>query len=275
MANERRAAGNSERRFTRARYHPRVTSGATTRGRLSGCRVLITRPADQAAPLADALRDAGATPVLYPTIEVVEPPDWSPFDAVFATTAPGDWVVLTSPSAVRMAVARLRAIGRAHELEQLRIAAVGPGTAAALAALGLQPAVVPEAGHRNQEGLADALAGVRPGTRVIFPRALEGREALPRLLAERGVRVDTVPVSQTRACALPPLPAFDAALFASPSAFRAFVAGWTVAALESSVTVAIGPVTAEAMRELGLKPVVAADPTPAALVAALVQALAA
>jgi uroporphyrinogen-III synthase len=270
----RRAAGKSERRFTRARYHRRVTNGAPTPVPPAGCRVLVTRPAEQAAPLADALRAAGAVPVLYPTIEVVEPPDWAPFDQAFATAAAGDWVVLTSPSAVRLAAARLRATGRAHELARLRIAVVGPGTAAALASLGVEPAVVPEAGHRNQEGLADALAAVPRGARVIFPRALEGREALPRLLGERGVQVETVPVSQTRTRALPPLPAFDAALFASPSALRAFVAGWTVAPLQSSVTVAIGPVTAQAMRDLGLTPAVAVDPTPAALVAALGRAMA-
>jgi len=255
-----------------------VTNGATngaTGDRLIGCRVLVTRPADQAAPLADALRAAGAVPLLYPTIEVVAPPDWNPFDAAVAAAAPGDWVVLTSPSAVRMAADRLRAIGRLAVVAQLRIAAVGPGTAAALAAEGLPVAVVPEAGRRNQEGLADALSEVPPGARVIFARALEGREALPRALAARGVQVQTVAVSQTRAREMPALPGFDAALFASPSALRAFVARWTVAPLRSALTVAIGPVTAEAMGAIGLTPAaVAAEPTPPAMVAALGQALA-
>jgi uroporphyrinogen-III synthase len=242
--------------------------------RLQGCRVLVTRPADQAGALAEALRGAGATAVIYPTIEVVEPPDWAPFDRAFATIVPADWVVLTSPSAVRMAMARLRTTGRAAVLAQLRIAAVGPGTAAALEREGLRAAVVPEEGRRNQEGLAAALDQVPPGARVVFPRALEGRDALARSLAERGVQVETVPVSQTRACLMPALPGFDAALFASPSALRAFVSRWTVAPLQKAPAIAIGPVTAEAMRELELTPAsVAAEPTPAALVAALRDAL--
>jgi uroporphyrinogen-III synthase len=236
--------------------------------------VLVTRPVDQAAPLVDALRAAGAVPVPYPTIEVVAPPDWSPFDAAVAAATPGDWVVLTSPSAVRMAVGRLRATGRLAVVAQLKVAAVGPGTAAALASEGLHVAVVPDAGRRNQEGLAEALSEVPPGARVIFARAIEGRDALARALAGRGVHVQTVPVSQTRACEMPSLPAFDAALFASPSALRAFVARWTVAPLRAAVTVAIGPVTAEAMGAIDLAPsAVAADPTPPALVAALEQAL--
>jgi len=251
-----------------------VTIGSPSAGRLRGCRVLVTRPADQAGALADALRDSGATVVIYPTIEVVEPPDWEPFDLAFATVAPGDWVVLTSPSAVRMAVARLRSTGRLPVMAQVQIAAVGPGTAAALAAEGLRATVVPDPGRRNQEGLADALDQVQAGTRVVFARALEGRDALARALTARGVQVRTVPVSQTRPCPMPPLPAFDAALFASPSALRAFVERWTIAPLRSTVAVAIGPVTAEAMRQIGLSPgAVAAEPTPAALVSALAHAL--
>jgi uroporphyrinogen-III synthase len=249
--------------------------GSPSADRLRGCRVLVTRPADQAGALAGALRAAGAAVVAYPTIEVVEPPDWDPFDQAFATIAPGDWVVLTSPSAVRMATARLRSTGRGPILAQLRIAAVGPGTAAALASEGLHAGVVPAAGNRNQEGLAAALDQVPSGARVVFPRALEGRDALSQALAGRGVRVEVVPVSQTRGCAMmPPLPEFDAALFASPSALRAFVARWTVAPLRSVVTIAIGPVTAQTMRELDLTPAaVAAEPTPQALVAALREAL--
>ena len=251
-----------------------MTIGSPTADRLRECRVLVTRPADQAGALVDALRASGATVVIYPTIEVVEPPDWDPFDQAFAKVAPGDWVVLTSPSAVRMAAARLRSTGRLSVLAQLQIAAVGPGTAAALAAEGLRATLVPDPGRRNQEGLADALDQVPAGARVVFARALEGRDALARALAARGVHVETVPVSQTRACPMPPLPVFDAALFASPSALRAFVARWTIAPLRSGVVVAIGPVTAEAMREIGLPPAaVAVEPTPAALVSALVDAL--
>ncbi|MFL5308334.1 MAG: uroporphyrinogen-III synthase [Polyangia bacterium] len=243
------------------------------RSGLSGCRVLVTRPAEQAGPLAAALRAAGATPLLYPTVTVGEPPDWAPFDDAFAALGPGAWVVFTSPSAVRLAAARLRRIGHFAAAAAATIAAVGPGTAAALEAEGLTVAVVPAAGQRNQEGLAAAMGRVSAGTQVIFPRALDGRDVLETELAARGVLVRTVPVSQTRPCALPPLPAFDAAIFASPSAVRALVDRWGASSLAGRVVVAIGPVTAAAMQAAGVTPsAVADDPTQDGVVQAVIQA---
>lgn len=235
--------------------------------------MLVTRPAELAGPLAAALRAAGATPLLYPTIAVGDPPDWGPFDGAFAALRPGDWVVFTSPSAVRLAAARLRRIGSFSAAAAAIIAAVGPGTAAALAAEGLSATVVPPAGQRNQEGLAAAMAGLRTGARVIFPRALEGRDALESQLVARGVSVQTVPVSQTRPCALPPLPEFDAAVFASPSALRALLDRWQATCLAGRLAVAIGPVTAASLRAAGLAPsAVADDPTADAVVRAVAVA---
>jgi uroporphyrinogen III methyltransferase/synthase len=170
-------------------------------------------------------------------------------------------------------VERLRKTGHLAALGALKIAAVGPGTAAALLDEGQRADLVPEAGQRNQEGLAAAMAGLPAGTRVLFPRALEGRDELPRLLAERGVSVQVVPVSRTRARALGPLPAFDAAVFASPSALRALVERWGVAALAGRACIAIGPVTAQALRDAGVEPAaVAGDPTTDGVLQALLSA---
>ncbi len=238
--------------------------------------MLVTRPAEQAGPIAAALREAGATPLFYPTVTVGEPPDWSPFDGAFAALRPGDWVVFTSPSAVRLAAARLRRVGGFSAAAAATIAAVGPGTAAALDAEGLRAALVPPAGQRNQEGLAAALAGLGPGTRVVFPRALEGRDVLESHLAARGVAIRTVPVSQTRACVLPPLPEFDAAIFASPSALRPLLDRWGASCLAGRIAVAIGPVTAAALRAAGIvASAVADDPTQDGVVRALNTAWAA
>jgi uroporphyrinogen-III synthase len=241
---------------------------------LAGWRVLVTRPAEQAAPLASALRDEGAEPILYPTIEVGPPASWAAFDATASALSSYSFIVFTSPSAARFAVGR-----RAQLVRDLAtpgapvVAAVGAETARALTAQGIAVKVVPE--DQRQEGLVAAFASVPAGARILFPQAVGGRELLAEALAARGVVVDVVAVSQTTPLPLEaPPPPFDVATFASPSALRAFVAGPGAGAraLAGKIVAVIGPTTQAAARAAGIATdVVPATPSVAALVAALVS----
>jgi uroporphyrinogen-III synthase len=250
---------------------------AAAGGPLAGWRVLVTRPAEQAAPLAEALAAAGAVPLLYPTIALAPPPSWQPLDDALAARAAYAWAVFTSPSAVAFTLGRAAALGlAATELASLRIAAVGSQTARALAERGLTAEIVPREDQQRQEGLADSLLAAladRPaGARIFFPQAIGGRELLRDQLTERGCAVDVIPVSQTIARDLDaPPPLFDAATFASPSALRAFVRGHGHHPLAAAVVAVIGPTTAAAAAALGVRvDVMPAAPSMPALVQALV-----
>jgi uroporphyrinogen-III synthase len=186
-------------------------------------RIVVTRAAAQAEPLAARLEALGHEVVRCPLIRI-EPLGDDPLDP-----AGYDWVVVTSPNGAAELARRLTGTP-AH------LAAIGPGTAEALRSLGLRVDLVPAVS--TQEGL---LAELPPG-RVLLAAA-EGARRL--LVEERGA--DLVPLYRTVQLRPETPPDGDLALLASASAARAFAA--TDARLP---VVAIGPQTAAAARELGL-----------------------
>jgi uroporphyrinogen-III synthase len=142
-------------------------------------------------------------------------------------------------------------------------------------------------GQANQEGLiasllaksagaaaADAAgAASGGGLRILFPQALGGRALFTQELRARGATVDVVPVSQTLPLELAsPPPDFHLAIFASPSALRAFLGAWSSAGLLGRAIATIGPTTAAAVREAGLEPdVVAPAPSVESILEAVIE----
>ena len=231
---------------------------------LTGRVVLITRAREQAGAFAELLEAAGARVLLVPTIAIEPPESWDPLDA--ALDGAFAWVVFTSVNGVAMVRRRVDATGRGRAmLEGARIAAIGPATAAALTAWGLAPEVVP--GEYVAEALVERLRPlIRPGERVLLPRAAETRDLLVRELAALGAAVTEVPAYRTRA-ATEQAPGLREALsegrvdvvtFTSSSTVRSFCALFGAAELPrlmAGVTVAcIGPITRATAQGRGLAP---------------------
>ena len=195
-------------------------------------RVLVTRAEDQASPLAERLEALGCEVLICSLIRIESLGD-EPIDVGGV-----DWVVVTSPNGATELARRLVS-------PPTRLAAIGPATADALRAHGLEPDLVPAVS--SQEGLLAELP--RPAGRVLLAAA----EGARRLLVDE-LGADFLPLYRT--VELQPLrvPEGDLAVLASPSAARALAA--TSARLP---VVVIGPHTAEAARGLGFDVVGVAD----------------
>jgi uroporphyrinogen III methyltransferase/synthase len=214
----------------------------------------------QASELARRLEALGASVVQAPSIRTVprpaEPIDPSGYDLV----------CLTSPVGVELLFERLddgrRPRGDARALAGARVAAIGPGTARALAQRGIVADVVPE--RYVAESLVDALAGVDV-QRALIARAGEGRDVLPDALRERGVEVDVVALYDTVAeplsrAARERASDADYVTFTSSSTVRFFLRALDGASLSSATrVVSIGPVTSATLREHGIEPHVEAE----------------
>ncbi len=252
---------------------------------LHGLRVLITRTRGGASKLAALLAEQGAEPIVFPTIKIVPPDDFGPLDRAIADLSLYDWLIFTSANGVRYFFDRLAAADLdSRALGGLKIAAIGPATAAALGDFGLRADLVP-AEYRAEAAVA-ALAGeAEAGRRFLLPRAEEARQVLPRELAGLGGKIDVVTAYKTvlpdeadvanlrRTLAEGGL---DLALFTASSTVKNLARlfpGESLADLLAGVKIGvIGPITAETAQELGLSiDVQAGEYTLAGLVGAVIE----
>ena len=260
-----------------------TTSPRTEYRPLAGRRVLITRPRGQADDFAAALRALGGDPVVVPMIEIAPPEDDRPLVDVCAAASSFDWIVFTSANGADAVMSRLPR--RDRPLDDTRVVAVGPATAARLASHGVAVDLVP-AEHRAEAAAAELItAHDLTGARVLLPRASLATPELPDALRAAGADVTdvvayrTVPATGTGDVDLAGMlerGELDVVTFTSPSAVRtlaALLGGPERAAslLANTLVASIGPVTTTALRTLDLT----ADITPdRATVPALVDAIA-
>jgi len=226
---------------------------------LFGKRVLITRPAHQADDIATRLWEAGAEPIVAPTIAIGPPDDLAAARGAVTRVRDYAWAVFTSRNAVDAFFDRLGELGRdARAFGDVRIAAIGPKTAEALANHGIQVDLVPSA-FVNEAVAAELLTRTAPGDRILVYRAQDAREVLPEMLRENGCLVDVVAAYATRFVDDDELAEktgrADVVTFTSSSTVAGFVHNVPNAAtvLAAKTVAAIGPITAQTARDAGIR----------------------
>jgi len=235
---------------------------------LSGRRVLVTRPREQAAELVDRLAALGADAIEAPVIRIAPPEDRTPLLQAAADPSVFDWIVFTSVNAVdAFMTALLEGDRDVRMLKGPKLCTVGPGTADRLSRYGIKVDLVPD--EFRAEGVIRAIQASGPlqGRRVLLPRADIGREviaeelrragaAITDVVAYRTVSEDALPESDPDVYGLLLQGRIDVVTFASSSAVRSFarIYGPEQAAdlLKQTVVAVIGPSTADAARQLGI-----------------------
>lgn len=249
---------------------------------LTGRTILVTRPRGEAAALTRALEARGGTVLEAPAVRILPAPAGE-LDQAVAELAGGTyaWLILTSRAGVEALFERLTAAESGATGIRARIAAVGAGTARALAERGVDVDLVPET--FTTDALGDAMP--EGSGRVLLARADIAPEGLEATLAAKGWTparvtayrtelVDAMPPEAERALADGQV---DAVTFTSASTVRGFLhmtaAVWP-RLVRRPVAVCIGPVTAREAERGGLVVDAVAQPhTIEGLVAALERVL--
>lgn len=163
---------------------------------LSGIRVLVTRPAQQADNLCRMIEAEGGTAVRLP-LQAIEPTA-QPAEAQRRLAAGHDLWIFTSANAVRYALPLVPAAWPA------RLAGIGPATAAALAAAASAAVTLPLGGTSSEALLAaPELQQVR-GLRVLIVTGEGGLNLLEQALSVRGAQVERVEVYRRVPLPYPP-----------------------------------------------------------------------
>ncbi len=234
---------------------------------LAGKHIIITRAPEQAPTFVQALNEAGADVTILPCIDFVPPADWSPVDSALSRLPQFDWIAFTSQNAVRFFSQRARELNLAPlDLRAAgpKIAALGTATAEVARKEGVPPDFIAAAARSGSEFVA-AFASRARGTKVLLPASDQGGDRIAEAL--RAVGADVTSVVAYRTCMPESLDGdavariqregADLIFFGSPSAVRNFVQMMNKDMLtwlaESSAFGAIGPTTAQAIRDASIE----------------------
>jgi uroporphyrinogen III methyltransferase / synthase len=253
---------------------------------LFGQRVVVTRSREQAGKLSQCLREHGAEVLEVPTIKTVLPTDPKPLVEALLGLHEYDWLVFTSVNGVAHFFDYFfKSFQDLRDLGGVRLAAVGPATAARLKELHLIVDAMPEEALGRNVARALAAQGSIENLRVCLLRAEAANPELPKLLEDAGAIVDdvacykTVPDTEDSQAAAARLREAGAGwiTFTSGSTVENFHTRFNLPDLLQKFTTlrtaSIGPETTKALAALSVQPAVEArEHTIEGLVRAMEQA---
>ena len=240
---------------------------------LFGQRIVVTRTREQASQLSKQLLDLGAEVLEIPTIKIVPPDDRHPLLEALEGLGEYDWIIFTSPNGVSAFFDYLfKAFGDVRALGCVRLAAVGPATAAKLKELHLRVDAMPDEYLTSK--VAKALTDYESveNLRILLARAQVANPDLSKTLEDAGAIVDdvafykTVPETEdlNGAAARFLEAGADWITFTSSSSVQNFHSRFDLPGLLTRFPrirlASIGPETSKAITGLGLQPAVEAKP---------------
>jgi uroporphyrinogen III methyltransferase/synthase len=234
---------------------------------LFGQRIVVTRTREQASQLSRQLLELGAEVLEIPTIKIQPPDEHVALVEALQGIGEYDWLVFTSPNGVTNFFDYFfKAFDDVRTIGNIRIAAVGPATAAKLKELHLRVDVMPEEYVASKIAAAFKKFESLENLRVLIARAQVANPELPKTLEDMGAIVDdiavykTVPETEDRTGAAARLleTGADWITFTSSSTVENFHARFDLPKLlqkfPATRLASIGPETSKAIGALGLKP---------------------
>ena len=226
---------------------------------LFGKKILNTRTRAQASKLTKKLENLGAEVIEFPTIKITAPTDnFEKLDTAIKNLHTYDWIIFTSTNGVEKFFERLKNFKLdARAFCDAKVAAIGTATAARLENFGIIADLIPK--NFCAESLIDSLKNFSPKN-ILIVRAEVARDILPAELKNFGAEVTVAAAYKTVSAAenfdaikkLLDENQIDFVTFTSSSTVENFVKALGAESLSKTKTAAIGPITAQTLKNFGV-----------------------
>lgn len=249
---------------------------------LNNLQILVTRPPAQSKLLAEHIKALGATPIVFPCLEIGDSPDPLTFEQAIKSLAKFDIVIFISPTAVNQASATIHKFW--HQLPaHTQISCIGEGTANALKAQQIKVDFYPKARFNSEALLNMPQFQQVVGKQIAIVKGMGGKSLLADTLVQRGAAVHNI-IAYQRLCPqtnIQPLlthwqtASIDIIISTSNEALfnlKHLLGAINFNLLQKTPLLVISPAMETTAKQLGIRTIVVAkNATEQAIIAALIQ----